>query len=55
MKSKDIIDILNNIEELLKDKKYKEIQEYINTTKINVMANESKIENYIDDILSDLE
>lgn len=55
MKSKDIIDVLSNIEDLLKEKKYKEIEEYIRKTKINAMATESNIEDYIDEVISVLE
>lgn len=54
MKTKEVIEILDNINNLLKEKEYQKAEEYILNKKINVMANESKIENYIDEILSDL-
>ncbi len=55
MKSKDIIDVLNNIEDLLREEKYKEVEEYIRQTKINAMANENNLEDYIDEVISTLE
>lgn len=55
MKSKDIIYVLNNIEDLLKKEKYKEIEEYIRQAKINVMATEDNLEDYIDEVIATLE
>ena len=54
MKNKEIIkqlDILNN---LIKNKHYEEAQEHIRKTKIQLMIEENKADNYIDELVNEL-
>ncbi len=54
MNSKDIVNMLDNIKELLNNKEYEEIMRYIETAKINIMATENALEDYIEDVVSAL-
>ena len=54
MKNKEVIEILDNINNLICMKKYAEASKYINETKDKLNAEDDQASSYIDDWVSNL-